>query len=88
MSDGMADAERQPKWPRYVVFSHILPLSFQCVWHAFCSFVVTMRLVGEVSEGEFLFPLTAVFFHDAPVSLAGQRHTEGQSLLALLYVRA
>src|SRR6516165_6338222 len=31
-----------------------------------------MRLVGEVSEGEFLFLLGAVFFRDCSVPLAGQ----------------
>src|SRR6516225_6443608 len=47
-----------------------------------------MRFVGEVSEGEFLFLLGAVFFRDGFVPLASQRHAEGQGLLALLYVPA
>jgi hypothetical protein len=55
-------------------------------WSLSCLFVVTMRLVGEVSECEFLFLLGAVFFRDGSVPLASQRHAERLGLLALLDV--
>jgi len=47
-----------------------------------------MRLAGEESEGEFLFLAGAVVFNDSPVPLPSQQWTEGQGLLAFLYVPA
>jgi hypothetical protein len=80
-SDG---AERQ----RYAVFSHILPLSFQCVWHASCYLVVTMRFIGEMRESEFFVFLGSVLGGHALGTLSRDRHAQRQSLFAFLHVAA